>query len=143
MSLELTTGEGRLAIELSGMDRVFALQGGLEVPLDAITSVHVEPRQAMEKQRGIRAPGAVVPGRLDVGTWRSKGGKQFWCVHAADRVLVVELEHGDYRRFVLEVSDPDVEAGRIRKASGLPERDGRRGIDQSGGSGSASDLDVA
>jgi hypothetical protein len=55
----------------------------------------------------------------------------------------VELEHGDYRRLVLEVPDPDAEADRIRKAAGLPERDGPSGIDHSGGHGSAIDLDAA
>jgi hypothetical protein len=45
-------------------------------------------------------------------------------VHAAERVLVVELERGKYRRLVLEVPDPDAEADRIRKAVGLPERVG-------------------
>jgi len=56
---------------------------------------------------------------------------------------VVELEHRDYRRLVLEVPDPDAETDRIRKAAGLPERDGSSGIDHSGGHGSAIDLDAA
>jgi hypothetical protein len=37
MSIELATGEGRLAIKLTGMHTVYALEGGLEIPLDTIT----------------------------------------------------------------------------------------------------------
>jgi hypothetical protein len=83
------------------------------------------------------------PGRIAVGTWRGRGGKQFWCVHAAERVLVVELEHGEYRRLVLEVPDSEAEDGRIRRAAGLPERDDHGRIDHSGGHGSAIELDAA
>jgi hypothetical protein len=143
MSIDLATREGWLAIELTGMDAVYALKRGVAIPLDTITDVRVEPRQAMEKQRGIRAPGVAFPGRIAVGTWRGRGGRQFWCVHAAERVLVVELEHGEYRRLVLEVPDHEAEAGRIRKAAGLPERDGHGRIDHSGGHGSAIELDAA
>jgi hypothetical protein len=143
MSIDLATLEGRLAIELTGLDAVYALEGGLVIPLDTITAVRVEPRQTMEKQRGIRAPGVAFPGRIAVGTWRGRGGKQFWCVHAAERLLVVEVEHGEYRRLVLEVPDPDAEARRIRKEAGLPEPDGDGSIDHSGRRVSAIDLDAA
>ena len=117
MSMELTTGEDRLAIRLTGMDRIYALDGKVEVPLDAIADLRVEPRRAMEAERGVRLPGGAYPAKLAVGTWRGRGGKQFWCVHAAERVLVIDLERGEYRRLVLEVADPDAEAIRIWTAA--------------------------
>ena len=49
-------------------------------------------------------------------------GAVFFDVHDPDRTVVIELEHEDVRRLVIEVSDPNVTASAIRAA--LPVRAG-------------------
>lgn len=118
MSLELDIAGETLSLRLSPKDKVLALKGAFDIPLEHIADVRVEPRKAMEEERGIRAPGTGFPGKIALGTWRGRGGKQFWYVRRAERVVVIELEREEYRRLVLEVPDPDAEGDRIRKAAG-------------------------
>jgi hypothetical protein len=105
-----------LALHLSRKDEALALKRSFELPLSHVVGVRVEPRKAMEAERGIRAPGTGFPGKVALGTWRGKGGKQFWYVHSGDRVLVLDLADEDYARLVLEVADPDAWASQIREA---------------------------
>nr|WP_243752347.1 hypothetical protein [Leucobacter weissii] len=46
--------------------------------------------------RGVRSPGAHVPGRIAIGTWRALGGRDFAVIRSGRPAVVIDLqEAGD------------------------------------------------
>lgn len=45
--------------------------------------------------RGVRSPGAHIPGRLALGTWRALGGRDFVVVRSGRPAVVIDLEVPD------------------------------------------------
>lgn len=98
-----------LAVRLTGWDRLWALSGGLAVPLAAVRGVEVVRRvDADARAGGLRLPGTAVPGVVRAGSYRSpRTGRSLWCAHRAPRVLLVDLTGQRYDHLVLEVADPE------------------------------------
>lgn len=96
--------DDRLRIRLKGWAKVWALKGCLDVPLAAVQRAEAAP--AGIKPRGLRAPGAYLPGVIAAGTYRRRGGKEFWSVRNPARAIVISLAGADYDRIVIEVADP-------------------------------------
>lgn len=103
-----------IKITLDGMDKVWALKGGIEIPLAQVRSVQIAP--ANLRPKGFRAPGTFLPGRVCAGTWRGRGTKEFWNVRRKGKTLVLELEGGEYTRVAIDVDDPAALAVEIEQA---------------------------
>jgi hypothetical protein len=104
----------RLRVRLTGWDKVWAMKSGLDVPLDLVRSV--EPAPLDLKPRGLRAPGSYWPGLIAAGTYRRRGGKEFWSVRDKSRAILIDLEDESYDRLVLQVPDPHATLAAIRNA---------------------------
>jgi hypothetical protein len=63
MAISVEPNPSTLTVRLSGWDRVFALKGRLEIPLDRIVDVTVVDRSDVGWPPWLRAPGTFVPGR--------------------------------------------------------------------------------
>jgi hypothetical protein len=113
--MHITIDGDRLRIKLDGWDRLWSLKGGLDIPLAQIERVTVAPTKL--RPRGLRAPGAALPGVIYAGTWRGRGFKEFWNVRrtAANRIQL-ELNGHDFARVVLELPDPAALAAKIEAA---------------------------
>jgi hypothetical protein len=97
-----------LVIELTVPERVLSLHAGtITIPLRQITKAVAVP-DVMAHIRGMRMPGAAMPGRLAVGTWRGdQAGRSFHdfvLVHRAGPGLVLTLNGNHYDRIVLETA---------------------------------------
>jgi hypothetical protein len=102
--------EGALQIELTVPERVFSLHGAsVVVPLETIRGVRVV-RDVLGQLRGLRTPGAGIPGVAAIGVWRGiADGRRFH-----DFVLVrrpgpglVITTTGEYSRVLLGTEDTD------------------------------------
>ena len=104
-----------LTVELTPAEKVAGLHGDVTVPLTAITDVKVVP-DALAATRGLRAPGAHLPGVRKIGTWRTKAGAEF--VVAGRGQAGVRLTLTGQKLASLLVGDDDAEAlaDRIRAA---------------------------
>jgi hypothetical protein len=71
-----------------------------------IKGVRIDPDAARGWWHGMRFPGTQIPGLLTAGTFYQRDGAVFYDVHDPDQTVVVELEHEEYRRLVVEVEDP-------------------------------------
>lgn len=115
MPLRIDVEGDEVVVRLSGWSRVWALSGGIRIPLAEITSAAVLPRRDVRapyfRSRGSNVPGVITAGRL----WSRKGGREFWFTRRGDRALVIATT-GRYRRVVLETEDPDGDAARILAA---------------------------
>jgi hypothetical protein len=106
-----------LRVVLTGLDKVLAFKGSLEVPLAHVRSVKVDPEAGAGALHGVRFPGTNVPGLITAGSFREEGEWSFFDVHDPEKVVVIELDdHEHYRRLVIEVPDPDQVAKTINEA---------------------------
>lgn len=94
-----------LVIEIQGLDKLWALKSRLEVPLSHVRGATADPGMIKEP-KGIRAPGAHVPGVLTAGTFHLDGERVFWDVHDPAKAVVIELDDERYARLVVQVDDP-------------------------------------
>jgi hypothetical protein len=103
---DVSIHEDALVIELTVPERVLSLHAGtISVPLRQITKAVAVP-DVMAQIRGTRMPGAAMPGRLAVGTWRGdQAGRSFHdfvIVHRPGAGVVLTLRGNHYDRIVLE-----------------------------------------
>src|SRR4029453_4497013 len=100
-----------IRILMEGMGKVWALKGGLTLPLAHVRAVQVAPPDL--KPRGLRAPGTAPPGVFYARTGGGRGFKEFGYVHHPEKALVLELEGDEYSRVAVEVDDPHAVAAEI------------------------------
>ena len=112
--LKLQISDGKLRIDLGDLEKVLAIKGGFEIPLENIVEVGTEAHRTGWKET--RAPGTHLPGVIKAGTYYTPRGKEFWYV-TEKGVLVLELENETYKRIVLSIDGNTEWAARIRKAT--------------------------
>ncbi len=105
----VTIRDGALHIELTVPERVLSLHGeSVSVPLSEVIGVRVV-RDVLGQLRGLRMPGAGIPGVLALGTWRGTlDGRKFHdfvLVHRAGPGLVISTS-GEYDRVLIGHEDP-------------------------------------
>lgn len=109
-----------LVVDVEGMDKLWALKNRVVVPLAHVRGATHGPG-IVKEPKGIRAPGAHVPGVLVAGTFHHEGERVFWDVHDAAGAVVIELDDEDYARLIVGVDDPAATVTLIESAiRGLP-----------------------
>jgi hypothetical protein len=104
-----------LIVEMRGLDKLWALKSRIEVPLAHVRGATADPGMIREP-KGIRAPGAHVPGVIVAGTFHVDGERVFWDVHDAAKAVVIELEGERYARLVVQVDDPRATVELVERA---------------------------
>ncbi|MEU4231432.1 hypothetical protein AB0F17_44665 [Nonomuraea sp. NPDC026600] len=94
-----------LVVEIEGLDKLWALKSSLTIPLANIRGATADPGM-IKSPKGIRAPGAHIPGVITAGTFHLDGERVFWDVHDAAKAVVIELADERYARLVIQVDDP-------------------------------------
>jgi len=106
-----------VTIELSTMDKIWALHGGLKIPLAHITSARVEDENAWHYW--FRLIGTNAPGLKTAGTFYADGGLAFVDFGTGRNCLVLETEHERYKRVIVQTGDdPDPIAAEINRRIG-------------------------
>jgi len=96
-----------LVLRLGRWERLGALQrGDLRIRSTAITACRAVD-SAYAEVRGLRIPGTGVPGRLLLGTWRTRRSKSFVAVSGKGPGCVIELDSGSFDRWVVSEPLPD------------------------------------
>lgn len=94
----------RLEIRLTTAEKTLALRKeDLSIPRTSIRSATVTD-DAWVWIRGIRAPGAVVPLVLAVGTWKFHGGKDFLVIKRKRQAVVLDIVDEEYSRVIVSTS---------------------------------------
>lgn len=102
--------DGALAIELTVPERVLSLHSAsVIVQLPDIRGVRVV-RDVLGQIRGLREPGAAIPGTLAIGSWRGmvdgRPFHDFVLVHGAGPGVVITTT-GTYDRILLGTPAPE------------------------------------
>jgi hypothetical protein len=108
-----------LVVEIEGLDKLWALKSRLAIPLSNIRGATADPGM-VNSPKGIRAPGAHIPGVITAGTFHIDDERVFWDVHDPAKAVVIELADERYARLVIQVDDPratvDLVEGLITRA---------------------------
>lgn len=101
---ELTVVNEQLHLELSTWEKVGALQrNDLVFPMASIASV-ARVDNARKPIRGVRLPGTGWPGRVALGSWRTRRTVDFVAVYRNDAGYLVEFDGQRFDRLI--VSSP-------------------------------------
>lgn len=119
--IEVSLGPGVLILDVQGWSKLWTLKSRLEIPLENIRGVRVDPEIARGWWKGIRAPGTHIPGVIVAGTFYHDGKRVFWDVRDAERTIVIELIDESYDQLIVEVADPLVAVTKIESA--VPRRE--------------------
>ncbi|MFJ3670280.1 hypothetical protein ACIPSE_27880 [Streptomyces sp. NPDC090106] len=104
-----------LVVVIEGLDKLWAFKGSLTIPLANVRGATADPGIAAEP-KGIRAPGAHVPGVITAGTFHRDGEKVFWDVRDPSKAVVVELADERCTRLVVQVDDPRATVALVENA---------------------------
>jgi hypothetical protein len=107
--------DGMLVVEIEGLDKLWALKSRLEIPLVNVRGATADPG-IVKEPKGVRAPGAHVPGGVTAGTFHIEGERVFWDVHDPTKAVVIELADERYARLVIQVAEPDDTVTQIEHA---------------------------
>jgi hypothetical protein len=112
MAIRLQPRGDVVMVSLTGLNRLFALKGRLDIPKGHITSVDVMPRKSVPPSPGtwLRAPGTFVPGLIRHGSYGREPNREFWAVYRQREVLVIGVADWAYGRLVLASRDPHADA---------------------------------
>lgn len=118
--------DSSLHVTVEGFDKIMALRSSITVPLSHITGVTARPDisrvmyMPVESQfRGVRSPGHVLAGTLVMADGT---GNVFCDVRDEAKALAIDLQHDEFKRLIIEVSDRTPEQARdlILTAIGRP-----------------------
>ncbi|WP_462188223.1 hypothetical protein [Frankia sp. CcWB2] len=113
-SLEVV--DKRVEVVLRGLERIGAVRGDVSVRLDEVLDVRLAA-DAFAEVHGWRAPGTGLPRVMALGTWPSRGGKEFVAVYRGRPAVVVEVRPGgEFRRLIVATGDAERTVARLRRA---------------------------
>jgi hypothetical protein len=107
----------RFVFTVLGLHKLWAFTSRLEIPVEHVTGVTVDPDQVGRWWHGWRWMGTDVPGLFAAGTFHYHGEMVFWDVRDPARTIIVSLEHEHYRKLIIEVEDPLAAATLLRSAA--------------------------
>jgi hypothetical protein len=108
-----------LIVEIEGSDKLWALKSRLIIPLANVLGATADPG-VINKPKGIRAPGAHLPGVITAGTFHIHGERVFWDVHDPAKAVVIELADEHYARLVVQVADPHATVALVENSTQRP-----------------------
>ncbi len=114
--VEISVVGDKAVFEVEGWDKLWSLRSRLEIPLAHIRRVHADPKPAMGWFDGLKLAGTAISHIFRAGTFYQEGGFVFWDVHDPEKTIVIELEHENFDKLIVEVADPDAAVTLLAKS---------------------------
>ena len=93
-----------VTVRLQGLERLWAMRTKVTADRAAVRRA-TTTLDLLSEVRGVRAPGLALPGRIKVGTWRSRQGKDLVVARRGQPGVVLELDGTAWRRFLIGCPD--------------------------------------
>jgi len=107
-----------VTIDLSTMDKIWAVHGGLKIPLAHIKSARVEDENGWD-YCWRKIAGTTAPGLKTAGTFFANGWLAFLDFETGRSCIVLETEHETYKTIIIQSGDdPDRIAAEINRRIG-------------------------
>jgi len=113
---DIAVEKDKLVLSVKGMDKVWALKGRLEFPLQHVENVRHDPEIVKKQKKGLRLLGTHVRGLITAGTFRHNGERYFWNVRHPENALVIDLNNEPYSKLIVEVENPAQSVAKILEA---------------------------
>lgn len=107
---------GMLTVDVTGLDRLWALKSHLEFPLEHVERIEHDPTAQLPSLLHAKWPGTYIPGVIAAGTFYMGRSRTFFVVRNPERAVVIWLRNEPYEKLVIEADDPDEMVRRLRKA---------------------------
>ena len=115
--VEITTNNGKLVLEMEGLDKLWAFKSRMEIPLSKVSGAHTaDPDVTRGLWKSLKIVGTYIPGLIAAGTFKMHGKRIFWDVKSIEKAIVIDLVDDRYNELVVEVDDPQTTTDRIRAA---------------------------
>jgi hypothetical protein len=114
--VDLKVEDGKLIVDVRGVDQLWALKSSLEIPLEHVAGIRGDSSVARGWWHGLKIPGTNIPGVITAGTFYQHGNMVFWDVHDPENTVVIELHDERYRELIVEVADPGAAVALVEKA---------------------------
>jgi hypothetical protein len=112
----------QVTVHISGWDKFFALKGTVTFPQASIVNVY--PYDHSISPPWLKNPGTAIPGVIIAGSYQDlKNRHEFWCTHFQGNTIVIDLEHEQYGRIVLDLPPEqpiDEWIPRLKQLTALP-----------------------
>ena len=109
MAIDVAVTDAGVRIELTGMDRIWALRRVVEIARTELEAATVMSRKAARASLGWRLGGTALPGAATLGNYTFRpareGERQFWAVYRDREVLVIDTTIARPRRVVVQHPD--------------------------------------
>ena len=115
--VEITINDGKLVLEMEGLDKLWAFKSRMEIPLSKVSGVHtVDPDATRGLWKSLKVVGTYIPGLITAGTFKQHGKRVFWDVESAEKAIEIDLVDDRYNELVVEVDDLQAAVDQIRAA---------------------------
>ncbi len=104
--VRIDIGEGRLTVEVEGLDRLTALRRRFEIPLSHVVWVQTRPDEAYNGPTGSPVH-THLPWAPNTGLFHGTDGDVFWDVRDPGRSIAIGLRDEPLIAPIVEVPDPD------------------------------------
>lgn len=104
--VRIDVGEGRLVVEVEGLDSLLAMRRRFEVPLSHVVWVQPRPDEAYHGPTGSRVH-TMIPWTGSTGVFHGTDGDVFWDVHDPGHSIAIGLRDESLVGLVVDVEDPD------------------------------------
>jgi hypothetical protein len=108
----------RVTFRVHGTHKLWAFRSELDIPLNHVIGVDVDPQQVGVWWHGFKLIGTDVPGLFAAGTFLYHGELVFWDVRHPEQTIIVSLDHERYKKLILEVENPASTSAMLRDAIG-------------------------
>jgi hypothetical protein len=116
--VEVKVDEGRLILEMEGLDKLWTLRSRIEIPLKHVRGARFDPSVAQQATKAFLEVGLHLPGLIMAGTVYQEGRRVFCDVKDASKTVVIDLLDERYDELIVEVADPMAVVEQIRSALG-------------------------
>jgi len=114
--VQISITPDRIFLEVKGSHKFWSLRSQLDVPLEHVKAVHLDPKPAMGWFQGWKIAGTDLPNIFRAGMFYQDGDKVFWDVRHPKKTIVSELEDESCAKLIVEVKDPVKAVAEIEKA---------------------------
>lgn len=112
--VKVTFDGDTIHLEVQGLDKLWAFKSQLNIPLQNIKAVRVNPDEASGWWHGIKTPGTNIPGLIVAGTFHQHDRRVFWDVHDPAKTVILELHDDRYDELIIQVEEPEATERLIR-----------------------------
>jgi hypothetical protein len=108
--------DGKLIVTITGWHRFWAFKKRVEVPLEHVEDVEINPDVARQSPGMWKLPGTYLPRVIVAGSYYGRGEWTFCDVRNPDKAAIITLSGERYRRLIVEVDDPEGTIALVRGA---------------------------